>query len=147
MLDDCILDVGSTGDASYAASAVSAASAAAAAPVTLGPGTPAAIGQQVSGQIAAGGRDAWSFTASAGQIVYIDASGPCLDGLSWQLDDPDGNLQDFEAACQDLGRSELPGGELDHRHRVRRHRGRSVCVRDPPCGPADGQDDRTSAMR
>ena len=68
-----------------------------------------AVGEPVTGEIEAiGAWHRYRFTATAGQVVYLDAAGACVDGLLWRLLQPDGTVVNIAAACNDLGRQVLP---------------------------------------
>jgi hypothetical protein len=68
-----------------------------------------AIGGSETGEVEAiGARHRYSFAAIAGQIVYLDAQGQCIDGLLWRLIGPNGIPVAVAASCQDLGRQVLP---------------------------------------
>jgi hypothetical protein len=69
------------------------------------------MGQQVEGNLAAGATDRYTFTASAGQVIYFDALGDCVDDLWWRLVRPDGTLSSFQNVCTDIGRRvlDVPG--------------------------------------
>ena len=128
-LSDCILDVGITGDPSYAASAaaVQAATQGSTVPApgsipgpsptpepspslpTSSPRSGGAVapGETVNGAIASvGQRDRYTFAASAGQVVYLKAIG-CVNGLRWHLLGPDGRELGLDRTCTDLGRHVL----------------------------------------
>ena len=112
-LTDCILDVGSTGDSAYAASsaAVEAATGGRGAEAVAGAGvvSPITVGATASGVIAGPDEKArYTFAGRAGQVVYLEARGPCVDGLLWRLVGPDGGPLGFDFACKDLGRRVLP---------------------------------------
>ena len=110
LLDDCILDVGATGDP-----ALAAASAAVAASGTVGTSSASTtnggvlvLGQSVSGTLrSTSQRNDYTFTASAGDVVFLRAHGTCVDGLYWGLFRPDGTRQDFNLTCRDVGRQML----------------------------------------
>jgi len=109
-LDDCILDVGATGDPAFAAgeAAVAAAGTPASASST-GTARLLTLGRAVSGTISSPSQHAdYTFAASAGEIVYLEAHGACVTGLGWNLTAPDGSLQAFSVACRDIGREVLP---------------------------------------
>ena len=114
-LDDCILDVGVTGDPSFAES--EAGMVAAGAPTTV-PGSSAAtaitIGQAVTGAINATSQHFdYTFAATAGEVVYLQAQATCAsDPLSWKLLGPDGSLVDVAESCNDLGRHVLPAAGI-----------------------------------
>ncbi|HEY8636388.1 MAG TPA: RHS repeat-associated core domain-containing protein [Candidatus Limnocylindrales bacterium] len=111
LLDDCILDVGETGDASFAAdTAAVAASGATVAGTQTSPAqvTPITAGQTVSGQIASTFQeDEYTFTGIAGQAVYLQAHATCNGSLSWDVVGPSGGLLADERVCVDLQRVEL----------------------------------------
>ena len=66
--------------------------------------TPIRIGQSVSGTISSVGEwHDYPFTATAGQVVLLDATGDCVDGLGWKLLTPSGALEDLGGSCRDLG--------------------------------------------
>ena len=108
LLDDCLLDVGMTGDASFAANSAAVAAAA----VTTGAGatqpaevTPITVGQRVSGTIASPAQeDHYTFTGNAGEIVYVQAHDACAAGLDWTLLGPDGGSLAGSLTCNDLQR-------------------------------------------
>jgi RHS repeat-associated protein len=111
-LDDCILDVGTTGQPAYAVS--EADLVADGAPTTIPePGTaiatPITIGQPVTGAISTTSQRAdYTFTVTGGQVVYIEAQAACAaNALSWRLVGPDGSLQGIAESCNDLGRHVL----------------------------------------
>jgi RHS repeat-associated protein len=112
-LTNCILDVGITGDPSYAASAaaVQVSTATAAAPLP-GPtaGSFSGMDQKVSGTISQASQvDRTPFTAKAGDVVFLDAQGACVPGLQWQLVGPSGKSLGLDYLCfRDLGRIVLP---------------------------------------
>jgi hypothetical protein len=67
------------------------------------------IGQAVTDSIATVGEwHRYRLSAAAGDIVYLDATGACVEGLYWRLLRPDGTLMTFEQACTDMGREVLP---------------------------------------
>ena len=111
-LTNCILDVGITGDSSYAASAaaVQVSTATAAAQLPGGDAGPASTRvKTVSGTISKPGEvDRTTFDAKAGDVVYIDAQGACVPGLVWSLFGPAGREMSLDLACRDLGRFVLP---------------------------------------
>jgi hypothetical protein len=108
-LSDCILDVGITGDSSYAtsAAAVQVSTATAGAPLPgQAPALPPALDKKVSGTIATPSQvDKTTFSAKAGDIVYLDAQGACVAGLTWALVGPAGGGDiGLSYSCTDLGR-------------------------------------------
>jgi RHS repeat-associated protein len=134
---NCILDVGLTGDPSYAAgaAAVQAGEAGTNAPAggskPVGPsaspapsaslepsaeplpsprsGGPVTLGELVAGSIpTATSRDRYAFAATAGQIIYLAARGSCVRDLRWRLLRPDGRSVGLANLCDDLGRLVLP---------------------------------------
>lgn len=109
-LDDCTLDVAITGDAGYAASAISSVGATADVVEPVSPPVAIAIGDTRDGSLAQLTESSrFTFTAKAGQIVYLDASGPCVDGLLWNLLDPAGaTLWADTLSCTDVGPTTLP---------------------------------------
>jgi len=111
-LTDCILDVGITGDSSYASSAA-AVQVSTAGPLAqsagYGTGVPLAILAKADGTIAKPSQvDKTTFGAKAGDVVYLDAQGACVNGLNWRLTAPSGTLLSLGHACIDLGRFVLP---------------------------------------
>jgi RHS repeat-associated protein len=108
-LSDCIVDVGLTGDPSYAASAAAVEAATAVARRAAGTAAvPIAIGTTIGGATSSPGEiDRYSFSASAGQVVYLDALGACSADLGWRLSRPDGTPLQQALVCQDIGRQEL----------------------------------------
>ena len=134
MLSDCILDVGITGDPSYAGSAVAAqhapstsrpASAVTPSPSPVPSTTPSpspsgpapsprsggavALGETVRGTLtSARQRDRYTFSAKAGQVVYLDGQGACTADLVWRLVAPEGGSSALAEGCDDLGRRVLP---------------------------------------
>jgi RHS repeat-associated protein len=113
-LDDCILDVGMTGDPAFAASSAAVAAQGPSSSTTAGPPTapgtrgPLVLGHAMTGKIAsAGQRDDYTFAVSAGQIVYLQALGPCVTGLDWALLRPDGSVDTYNATCHDIARQVL----------------------------------------
>ena len=111
-LTDCILDVGITGDSSYASSAA-AVQVSTAGPLAqsagYGTGVPLAILAKADGTIANPSQvDKTTFGAKAGDVVYLDAQGACVNGLNWRLTAPSGTLLSLGHACIDLGRFVLP---------------------------------------
>jgi hypothetical protein len=107
VLGACILDVGLTGDPTYAASAATVAVALQTGVAPVLEGTPTEVGLTIEATLAAGTVDRYTFSASAGQIVYLDALGDCVDDLWWRLLRPDGALTTFQKICTDLGRRVL----------------------------------------
>ena len=109
ILSDCILDFGLTGDPSFASGAASVAAATSGS--IAGPVTDAVeiiLESLTTGQLVdAAEVQRYRFTATAGQIVYLDAQGDCVEGLSWRLLRPDGTLFDLARTCTDLGRDVL----------------------------------------
>jgi hypothetical protein len=106
-LSDCIVDVGLTGDPSYAASAAAVEAATDAAPPKAAPKA-VVLGQVVAGTIALPDEvDVYVFSAFAGQAVYLDAIGPCTTNISWRLMAPSGTIGPQIHVCKDLGRQEL----------------------------------------
>jgi hypothetical protein len=66
------------------------------------------VGQPVSDEITAIGEwHRYRMTAAAGDVVYFDATGDCVDGLWWRLLRPDGVLSTFDRTCVDLRRRVL----------------------------------------
>ena len=112
LLDDCTLDVGMTGDASYAAdTAAVAASGAVVAPTTSTPAdvTPISIGQTVTGSIASSNQtDDYTFTGVKDETVYLQSKATCSGSLRWELLGPDGGPLDGSVVCNDLLRQVLP---------------------------------------
>jgi hypothetical protein len=112
-LTDCILDVGITGDTSYASSSsavqVSTATAAADLPGG-GQGLPSAVVKRVTGAIVTPAQiDRTTFNAKAGDVVYLHARGDCISGLLWRLVGPSGPGElSLGHSCLDLGRFVLP---------------------------------------
>ena len=116
-LSNCILDVGATGDPTYAASAgIVAASGSNSTPNVAGQTTPLTLDTATTGDISAvGERDTFTFTLSEPQTIYVDAQGDCGGTqIRWQLVDASGNLvpttdgtATSSAACFDLGRFDL----------------------------------------
>jgi RHS repeat-associated protein len=107
-LDDCILDVGMTGDPAFAASEAAVAAAGAQA---TGIVSRLVLGQAVSATIGSSTQhDDYTFSATAGDIVYPRAQGTCIAGLQWALLRPNGAIQDFAPSCRDIGREVLAGG-------------------------------------
>ncbi len=111
VLTDCILDVGLTGDSSYAASAAAvqvSTTRAAAEPPGAAAGA-STFDQKVSGTITKPSQvDKTTFTAKAGDVVYLRAQGVCVPGLQWQLVAPSGTHLGLDYLCRDLGRFVLP---------------------------------------
>jgi len=111
-LTDCILDVGITGDTSYAASAAAVQVSTAGLPAGsagYGTGAPLAILAKADGSIAKPSQvDKTTFGAKAGDVVYLDAQGACVNGLNWRLTAPSGTNLRLGHACLDLGRFVLP---------------------------------------
>ncbi len=134
LVDDCTLDVGVTGNPGYAAA--EAAIAAAGTPFAPAPATnpsespaptpsarpsptpsptppssspgPLTLGREVSGAIVtAKQRDAWTFPATAGATVYLQAQGSCVPGLEWHLEAPGGGVFTYNDTCHDIGRQVL----------------------------------------
>ena len=109
-LSDCILDVGLTGDPSFAGSAATVEAATADSPTKPPTETvELTVDVQTTGELAqVGAVKRYRFTATAGQVVYLDAAGACVDGLLWRLLSPDGTPINVATACNDLGRQVLP---------------------------------------
>jgi RHS repeat-associated protein len=110
LLDDCILDVGATGDPALAAAsaAVAASGTVGTSPASTTNGGVLVLGQSVSGTLrSTSQRNDYTFTASAGDVVFLRAHGTCVDGLYWGLFRPDGTRQDFNLTCRDVGRQML----------------------------------------
>lgn len=113
LLDDCVLDVAETGDPGFAAASAWVAAAGPLASTSAESGeapaaapTPIALGQDVSGTLAAAtGTNDYTFAAAAGEIVYGHAEGTCVAGLQWVLLGPDGALLAMgPGTCQEIGR-------------------------------------------
>jgi RHS repeat-associated protein len=103
-LSDCIVDVGFTGDSSYAASAAAVQAATAGAPPAPGVARPISIGDTVAGTILAAEQiDTYAFVGAAGDAVYLDALGPCVGDLAWDLLGPAGAHLFSGLICNDLG--------------------------------------------
>lgn len=49
----------------------------------------------------------YRLAAARGDVIYLDALGDCVPGLSWRLLDPEGTLRSFAATCNDVGRRVL----------------------------------------
>ena len=103
-----------TGDASLAADtaavAVAAAGAAQATTSSTPPAqvTPITIGQSGSGTIASPTQtDDYTFTATAGQVVYLQTHATCAGSLGWQLLGPGGGSLAGSLVCNDLQRQVL----------------------------------------
>ncbi|HEY7969988.1 MAG TPA: RHS repeat-associated core domain-containing protein [Candidatus Limnocylindrales bacterium] len=111
LLDDCTLDVGMTGDASYAAdTAAVAAAGAGGAKTTSTPAnvTPISIGQTVTGSIASPTQtDDYTFTGTKDEAVYLQSKATCSGSLQWELLGPDGVPLDGSVVCTDLLRQLL----------------------------------------
>ncbi len=112
LLDDCILDVGETGNPQYAMGEALIAAAGVPAGGQPAPGTAPggsiAIGQTVSGTITAPNSQVnYTFTGPANDIVYLEAKTPCDSALDWNLLRPDGSLKNSNNACGDIGREVL----------------------------------------
>ncbi len=107
-LTNCILDVGVTGDSSYAAGAAAfaASNGPAANAVQNGVLQGFVFGQIVTGEISDPAvRDRYTFAGTAGEVIYLAATNTtCVDGLYWRLLLPDGNTKTEAVACHDLGR-------------------------------------------
>ena len=109
VLAACILDVGMTGDPTYAAAAATVAAALELANVPpLDLGTAIEREQHVTGTLLAGSVDRYHFTAAAGAVVYLDADEACNPAISWRLLRPSGGLTWDSEACTDMGRQVLP---------------------------------------
>ncbi len=70
--------------------------------------TPISLGQRVNGAVTRVG--AWydyTFTATAGQVVFLKAQGTCVNWLQWRLFRPDRSQQSFNGSCGDMGRQVL----------------------------------------
>ncbi len=112
LLDDCLIDVAMTGDPSFAA-ATAAVAAAGGSRATTGSAppakvTPITIGQSESGTIASPTQtDDYTFTAIAGQVVYLQTHATCTGSLGWQLLGPDGGSLAGSLVCNDLQRQVL----------------------------------------
>ena len=66
------------------------------------------IGADVTGSISRNGEwHHYTFAGSAGQIVYLDGTGACID-LQWRLLGPEGRNLVQAGACNDIGRQTLP---------------------------------------
>lgn len=125
VLEDCALDVGLTGDARFAEGAGDALAPATTTRPVGGPaggpaggpiGEPAGglltLGRAVTGRIGAAGQiDTYSFTASAGQEVYVhaEAKDPGLTRVGVTLLDSDGKTVGLRSCfgCSDIGRMTL----------------------------------------
>ncbi|MFZ0130059.1 MAG: RHS repeat-associated core domain-containing protein [Candidatus Dormiibacterota bacterium] len=110
LLDDCILDVGATGDPALAAAsaAVAASGIVGTSPAPTTNAGELVLGQPVSGTLrSTSQRNDYTFAASAGDVVFLKARGTCVDGLYWGLFRPDGTRQDFNLTCRDVGRQML----------------------------------------
>ena len=113
LLDDCTLDVGMTGDASYAAdtAAVAASGAGPSSTTTSTPAdvTPISIGQAVTGSIASPTQtEDYTFTGVKDETVYLQSKATCSGSLQWELLGPDGVPLDGSVVCNDLLREVLP---------------------------------------
>jgi hypothetical protein len=115
ILNDCLIDVGMTGDPSYAAGSAAVAAAGlggrASTSTQTSPGqvSPISIGQTVSGTIASAGDDAdYTFTGTAGEAVYLQAHDPCAGTLTWDLLAPGNGDLAGSLTCNDLERVVLP---------------------------------------
>jgi RHS repeat-associated protein len=111
-LTNCIFDVGITGDSSYAASAA-AVQVSTAGPLArsagLGTGASLVVVAKASGVISKPSQvDKSTFSAKAGDVVYLDAHGACVTGLNWRLAAPSGTHLSLGHVCDDLGRFVLP---------------------------------------
>jgi RHS repeat-associated protein len=107
LLDDCVVDVGVTGDSAFAAGEAEIAATGSPPNASSGTGNvhELTLGQAISGTIATPAQhDDYTLSAAAGQIVYLQAQGTCVAGLQWALLRPDGSPEGFELSCRDLGR-------------------------------------------
>ena len=60
------------------------------------------VGETITGVTSQTGEwHRYRLTATQGQIVFLDALGDCVPGLSWQLLRPDGALSAFATTCTD----------------------------------------------
>ena len=112
LLDDCILDVGETGNPQYAEGEALIAAAGVREggqpPPSTAPGGSIAIGQAVSGSITAPNSQVdYTFTGLANDIVYLESKAPCDNSLDWNLLRPDGSLKNSNSECGDIGREVL----------------------------------------
>jgi hypothetical protein len=70
--------------------------------------TPTTVGATVSDSTSRVGEwHRYRLTATAGQIVYLDALGECVDRQYWRLLHPSGVMHAFAATCNDMGRRVL----------------------------------------
>jgi RHS repeat-associated protein len=111
-LDDCILDVGVTGDASFAESEAGIVAGGVPSTVSGTPATaagPITIGRAVTGALTSTSQHAdYTFPATAGEVVYLEAQATCATSrLVWSLLGPDGSPIDISGSCNDLGRHVL----------------------------------------
>jgi hypothetical protein len=53
-------------------------------------------GQSVSGEVESGEVDRYQFSAATGDVVYLDATSDCVEGLWWRLLTPAGGLLTFD---------------------------------------------------
>jgi RHS repeat-associated protein len=104
ILANCVLDVGLTGDPSYAAGAATIAAAHELDGATADIGTAIERDEHVRGNLLPGTVDRYHFTGVAGGIVYLDALDACTDGVRWRLLRPDGSITALERSCVDIGR-------------------------------------------
>jgi RHS repeat-associated protein len=107
VLSNCVLDVAVTGDASYAGGAATVASGQERAAARIDIGLPIPRELRVAGNLGAGRVEKYHFTATAGDVVYLDADVACGQDLRWRLLAPDGGVLVTEEACRDLGRRVL----------------------------------------
>ena len=70
--------------------------------------TPATVGQPVTGSIGSPGQWAeYTFTASAGQAVYLEHGASCTPQIEWEVHDPSAGVIASTGSCNDLARVDL----------------------------------------
>ena len=113
-LEDCVLDVATTGDARFASAMATATGTRPGTQIGSGAGpisgdiTP---GATVTGTLSANGRQSYAFTVPAGAVAYFSADPGCRAGMNlrWQVLDPTGSgMTGSSTICDDLGRVRFP---------------------------------------
>ena len=69
---------------------------------------PISIGQSIAGTTTSVGEwHRYTLSATAGQVIFLDAEGSCDSPIWWRLLDTAGTLHTFARACTDMGRRVL----------------------------------------
>ena len=69
---------------------------------------PVTIGQAMAGSLTTAGQQAdYTFSGTAGQVVYLEHGDSCTAQIDWELRPPSGGSLGSTSSCNDLGRTTL----------------------------------------